>query len=198
MKAIAQFLLLGLFSSSVLALHSSEKPTNLDQLYEQVKHDRVMEQEKNQQREATFIAERNQQAKLLVEAKAQLATQEKRTKRLNKVFEKQEKVLAKKNKNLAIKSGALGELFGTVRQVAVESGSVIQSSMISAELPGRSTFLSDVAERKQQPTIGEIRQVWLTLQQEMTESAKVKSFTHAVITVEGIVEEKQVDRKSVV
>ena len=45
MKAIAQFLLLGLFSSSVLALHSSEKPTNLDQLYEQVKHDRVMEQE---------------------------------------------------------------------------------------------------------------------------------------------------------
>ena len=68
MKAIAQFLLLGLFSSSVLALHSSEKPTNLDQLYEQVKHDRVMEQEKNQQREAMFIAERNQQAKLLVEA----------------------------------------------------------------------------------------------------------------------------------
>ena len=194
MKAIAQFLLLGLFSSSVLALHSSEKPTNLNQLYEQVKHDRVMEQEKNQQREATFIAERNQQAKLLVEAKAQLATQEKRTKRLNKVFEKQEKVLAKKNKNLAIKSGALGELFGTVRQVAVESSGVLQSSMISAELPGRSTFLSDVAERKQQPTIGEIRQVWLTLQQEMTESAKVKSFTQAVITVEGIVEEKQVTR----
>ena len=194
MKAIAQFLLLGLFSSSVLALHSSEKPTNLDQLYEQVKHDRVMEQEQNQQREAMFIAERNQQAKLLAEAKAQLATQEKRTKRLNKVFEKQEKVLAKKNKNLAIKSGALGELFGTVRQVAVESGSVLQSSMISAELPERSTFLSDVAKRKQQPTIGEIRQVWLTLQQEMTESAKVKSFTQAVITVEGIVEEKQVTR----
>ena len=103
-------------------------------------------------------------------------------------------MLAKKNKNLAIKSGALGELFGTVRQVAVESGGVLQSSMISAELPGRSTFLSDVAERKQQPTIGEIRQVWLTLQQEMTESAKVKSFTQAVITVEGIVEEKQVTR----
>ena len=93
-----------------------------------------------------------------------------------------------------LKSASLGELFGTVRQVANESRSVLGSSMISAELPERGTFLGEVAERKQQPTIEEIRQVWLSLQQEMTESAKVKQFTQSVITAQGMVEQKQVTR----
>jgi biopolymer transport protein ExbB len=194
MRAIIQFLLLGLFSYPVLALHSSEKPTNLDELFEQVKHDRVMEQEQNQQREATFIAKRNQQAQLLTEAKTQLADQEARTAQLNTTFQEHEKLLTEKNADLALKSGSLGELFGTVRQVANESRSVLGSSMISAELPKRGAFLGEVAERKQQPTIEEIRQVWLSLQQEMTESAKVKQFTQSVITAQGIVEQKQVTR----
>lgn len=194
MRAMIQFLLLGLFSLPVLALHSSEKPTNLDELFEQVKHDRVMEQEQNQQREATFIAKRNQQAQLLTEAKAELADQEARTAQLNTTFQEHEKLLTQENADLALKSGSLGELFGTVRQVANESRSVLGSSMISAELPKRGAFLGEVAERKQQPTIEEIRQVWLSLQQEMTESAKVKQFTQSVITAQGIVEEKQVTR----
>jgi biopolymer transport protein ExbB len=194
MRALIQFLLLGLLSSPVLALHSSEKPTNLDELFEQVKHDRVMEQEQNQQREATFIAKRNQQAQLLAEAKAQLADQEARTAQLNITFQEHEKLLTQDNADLALKSGSLGELFGTVRQVANESRSVLGSSMISAELPKRGEFLGEVAERKQQPTIKEIRQVWLSLQQEMTESAKVKQFTQSVITAQGMVEQKQVTR----
>lgn len=194
MRAIIQFLLLSLLSSPVFALHSSGKPTNLDELFEQVKHDRVMEQEQNQQREAIFIAKRNQQAQLLAEAKAQLADQEARTAQLNTTFQEHEKLLTQENADLVLKSASLGELFGTVRQVANESRSVLGSSMISAELPERGTFLGEVAERKQQPTIEEIRQVWLSLQQEMTESAKVKQFTQSVITAQGMVEQKQVTR----
>jgi biopolymer transport protein ExbB len=194
MRVIIQFLLLSLFSFPVLALHSSEKPANLDELFEQVKHDRVMEQEQNKQREATFIAKRNQQARLLTEAKAQLANQETRSTQLNTTFQEHEKLLIQDNADLAVKSGSLGELFGTVRQVANESRSVLGSSMISAELPNRGEFLGEVAERKQQPTIEVIRQVWLTLQQEMTESAKVKQFTQPVITAQGMVEQKQVTR----
>ena len=194
MRAIIQFLLLSLLSFPVLALHSSEKPTNLDELFEQVKHDRVTEQEQNQQREATFIAKRNQQAELLAGAKAQLAGQEARTAQLNTTFQEHEKLLTQENADLALKSGSLGELFGTVRQVANESRSVLGSSMISAELPKRGAFLGEVAERKQQPTIEEIRQVWLLLQQEMTESAKVKQSMQSVITAQGMVEQKQVTR----
>jgi biopolymer transport protein ExbB len=187
-------LLLSVFNGTVLASHSDEKPKDLDALYERVKHDRVMEQAQNQQREATFIAEREQQASLLAQAKARLAGQEAKTTELNNVFQAQEKLLAQENADLILKSGTLGELFGTVRQVANESRSVLESSMISAELPNRGTFLGAIAERKQQPTIEEIRQVWLSLQQEMTASAKVKQFMQPVITAQGIVEEKQVTR----
>jgi len=187
-------LLLSVFSTSVMAIHSDEKPKDLDALYERVKHDRVMEQAQNQQREATFIAERAQQATLLAQAKARLAEQEAKTVDLNQVFQEQEKLLAQENADLLLKSGTLGELFGTVRQVANESRSVLDSSMISAEFPNRGAFLGDIAERKQQPTIEEIRQVWLALQQEMTESAKVKQFMQPVITAQGIVEEQQVTR----
>ena len=187
-------LLLSVFSTSVMAIHSDEKPKDLDALYERVKHDRVMEQAQNQQREVTFIAERAQQATLLAQAKARLAEQEAKTVDLNQVFQEQEKLLAQENADLLLKSGTLGELFGTVRQVANESRSVLDSSMISAEFPNRGAFLGDIAERKQQPTIEEIRQVWLALQQEMTESAKVKQFMQPVITAQGIVEEQQVTR----
>jgi biopolymer transport protein ExbB len=187
-------LLLSVFSTSVMAIHSDEKPKDLDALYERVKHDRVMEQAQNQQREATFIAERAQQATLLAQAKARLAEQEAKTVDLNQVFQEQEKLLAQENADLLLKSGTLGELFGTVRQVANESRSVLDSSMISAEFPNRGAFLGDIAERKQQPTIEEIRQVWLALQQEMTESAKVKQFMQPVITAQGIVEQQQVTR----
>ncbi len=187
-------LFLSVFSTSVMAIHSDEKPKDLDALYERVKHDRVMEQAQNQQREVTFIAERAQQATLLAQAKARLAEQEAKTVDLNQVFQEQEKLLAQENADLLLKSGTLGELFGTVRQVANESRSVLDSSMISAEFPNRGAFLGDIAERKQQPTIEEIRQVWLALQQEMTESAKVKQFMQPVITAQGIVEEQQVTR----
>ena len=187
-------LLFVVFSQSVLANHSDEKPQDIDALYERVKHDRVMEQKQNQQREATFIAERDQQARLLAQAKAQLAEQETKTTQLNATFQEQEKVLAELNADLLLKSGSLGELFGTVRQVANESRGVLESSMVSAEHPERAAFLGKIAERKQQPTIEEIRQVWLALQHEMTESAKVKQFVHPVITAQGMVEEKQVTR----
>lgn len=194
MKLIYSVIILSLFSGPALALHSDAKPNDLDALYERVKHDRVMEQAQNQQREAAFIAQKQQQAALLAQAKAALAKQEAKTVELNTLFQEQEELLTQQNANLMAKSGSLGELFGTVRQVANESRSVLDSSMISAEYPERGAFLGQIAERKQQPTIEEIRQVWLALQQEMTESAKVKQFTLPVITAQGIVEDKQVTR----
>jgi len=194
MSRIYLWILLATLSSAAWSNHSDVQPANLDELFERVKHDRVMEQEQNQRRESTFIAERDQQARILADAKAHLAEQETRTENLNKAFQEQENQLAQANADLELKSGSLGELFGTVRQVANESRSVLESSMISAELPKRSEFLDEVVERKQIPTIEEIRQVWLSLQQEMTESAKIKQFSHPVITAQGIVEQKVVTR----
>ena len=192
-KLISMFVFI-LLSPSVLALHSSEKPADLDALYEQVKHDRVMEQEQNAQREAEFVKEHNERERLLLEAKARLAEQETRTESLNVIFKQQETVLTEQEGALQQKSGSLGELFGTVRQVANEGRSVIESSLISAQFPNRAEFLDKMAQRKEQPTIEDIRQVWLLLQQEMTESSKVTKTALNVITAQGLVEQRDVTR----
>ncbi len=195
MKITISILLAGLlFLPSVQAV---EKPENLDALLKQVKRDSILEQQQNKKREAEFVAARDKQAELLTQANAQLAEQERRTTLLNLAFQSQETRLAEKEALLQEKSGSLGELFGTVRQMANDSRSVLESSMTSVQKPGRTEFLTLLTERKQQPTIDELREFWLLVQEEMTESGKIVQFTAPIITADGEVNEKQVTRVGV-
>lgn len=192
MKLIISTLLISLFALPVL--QAAEKPKDLDALLKQVKRESILEQQQNKKREAKFVAARDGQAQLLAQANAQLAEQERRTTLLNLAFQAQETELTEKETLLQEKSGSLGELFGTVRQMANDSRSVIESSMTSAQKPDRGQFLTTLAERKQQPTIEELRDFWLMIQEEMTESGKINQFTVPVITAEGVVEDQQVTR----
>lgn len=192
MKLMISILLLSLFA--LPSLQAAEKPKDLDALLKQVKRERILEQQQNKKREAEFVVARDQQAKLLAQAEAQLAEQERRTTLLNLSFHAQEQSLADKETLLQEKSGSLGELFGTVRQMSNDSRSVLESSMTSAQKPGRGEFLTLLAERKQQPTITELRDFWLMIQEEMTESGKISQFTVPVITAEGIIEQQEMTR----
>ncbi|MFW5450695.1 MAG: MotA/TolQ/ExbB proton channel family protein [Methylophagaceae bacterium] len=176
------------------SLQAAEKAANLDALLEQVKRESVLEQQKNKLREAEFVTARDEQAQRLADAKAQLVFEEQKTAQLNQAFQDHEQGLTEKETLLQDKSGSLGELFGTVRQMANDSRSVLESSMTSSQLPNRGQFLSKLAELKQQPTINELREFWLLLQEEMTESGKVSQFSVSVITAAGQVEDQQVTR----
>lgn len=188
---ISSLLLSALF---LPGLHAADKPADLDALLEQVKREGVLEQQQNKLREADFVSARDNQENILAEAKAQLAFEEQRTELLNQSFQDHEKGLAEKESLLQEKSGSLGELFGTVRQISNDSRSVLENSMISAQKPDRAEFLTAMAERKQQPTIEELRSLWLMLQEEMTESGKVSRFSASIITAEGKMEERNVTR----
>lgn len=192
MKFSISILVFGLLVLPVV--HAVEKAANLDALLEQVKRESVLEQQQNKLREAEFVTARDDQSQLLAEAKAQLLFEEQKTELLNQTFHDYEQGLIEKETLLQEKSGSLGELFGTVRQMANDSRGVLESSMISAQLPNRGVFLSSLAELKQQPTISELRVFWLLLQEEMTESGKVSHFTVPVITAEGQVEEQEMTR----
>ena len=192
MKLIISTLLLSLFV--LPTSYAAEKPKDLDALLKQVKRERVQEQQQNKLREAEFLTARDDQARLLSEAKSALAFEESRSERLNISFQDYEKGLVEKESQLQEKSGSLGELFGTVRQMANDSRGILESSMISAQKPNRGEFLSALAERKQQPTIDELHDFWLLLQEEMTESGKVSRFSVPIISDEGKVEEREVTR----
>lgn len=189
-----KILLISILLSICCAVQAAEKPANLDELLKQVKRERILEQQQNKLREAEFVTQRDNQSRLLEEAKAQLLHEEQRTTRLNQTFQDYEKGLAEQETLLTEKSGSLGELFGTARQMANDSRGVLESSMTSIELPNRSEFLSNLAERKQQPTIDELRQFWLLLQEEMTASGKVVKQSLPIISASGELEQRDVTR----
>jgi biopolymer transport protein ExbB len=187
-------LIMGVFIAIISTVQAADKPSNLDELLTQVKRERILEQQQNKLREAEFVTERDNQARLLAEAKAQLQHEEQRSERLNQTFQELEKVLSEQETLLNEKSGSLGELFGTVRQMANDSRGVLESSMTSIQIPNRGEFLTGLAERKQQPTIDELRQFWLLLQEEMTESGKVVNLSLPIISASGEIEQREVTR----
>lgn len=190
--------LLVLFALSLsMPVVAAEKPANLDELLEQVKRERVLEQQQNKLREAEFVEAHDEQARLLEEARRQLAFEEQRTAQLNQTFTELENTLAEQQQLLDEKSGSLGELFGTVRQIANDGRAVLESSMTSVTKTERLAFLNKLSESKQQPSIDELRTLWLTLQEEMTASGKVEQFEAPVISISGEVETQAVTRVGV-
>lgn len=183
-----------LFSGLAPFAQAADKATNLTELLEQVRRDRVLEQKANKLREAEFVNARNQQSGLLSKAKAQLAHEEQRSTTLNQAFEENEAALSEQEAILGEKSGSLGELFGTVKQVANDSRSIVENTMTSVTLPERGELLDKLVESKVQPTIDDLRDLWLMLQEEMTESGKITRFSTPVITAAGQVEQRGVTR----
>jgi len=178
-------------STTVVA---AQKATTLDELLNEVKRARTAESRVNKQREKTFRDNKNRQKDLLADARAQLRREEARSVRLKNQFDANEKQLAVLDSELKIKAANLGEMHGVVRQVAADASARFTNSVVSAQFKGRTPFLDDLAQRKELPEIKELQELWVALQQEMTESGKVSTFKTDVITTSGKSEEREITR----
>jgi len=152
------------------------------------------ERTENAQREVTFRENRDVQQQLLEEARAAMVRQEARSDALESRFGENELILAQLEETLRERLGALGELFGVVRQVAGDASGNLASSLVSAQLPGRDVFLSELGQSKTLPSIEALERLWFILHQEMTELGKVVRFPATVATVEGEEVEAEVIR----
>ena len=170
------------------------KVKTLDELLERVRLGWSEERAENEQREARFVANRDEQARLLEEARAALAAEEARSQRLEVQFEENEVELTQMEDTLEERMGALGELFGVVRQVAGDTRGNIEASLVSAQHPGREPFLEELGKSKSLPSIDLLRTLWFTLLQQMTELGKVVRFPATVVTVDGDEVQRQVTR----
>lgn len=159
--------------------------TKLDEILEQVKRERQLEGRVNQQREQAFINARQDQQRLLNEARRELANQEARGERLQKEYADNDILIAQKEQELIAAQGTLGELFGMVRGSASNAIGLVSSSIISAQYPGRDEPLRGLAAATELPTISEMEDLWVALLTEMVESAKIASFDAEVVNLEG-------------
>src|SRR3990172_3074557 len=93
------------------------EPETLDQLLDAVAKQRSAAKQVNAEREQRFLAERDNQAALLAEAKAKLAAEEARGEELKTTYALNEQTLAARRDALRGASGELGEFQGVVPQL---------------------------------------------------------------------------------
>lgn len=163
----------------------SADATSLDQLLEQTRTARQREAQANQEREAKFLAERNKQAALLAQARAELTEQQRRSASLSASFDANEKRLTELQEQLDSRAGNLGEMFGVVRQVASDFSSVVHNSLISAQFPDRAEFVGKLAQSRTLPSMADLERFWFELQREMTETGNVVQFKTQVVAPAG-------------
>ena len=178
----------------------SEKLKNiqtLEQLLEIIENDRQASGVINDQREQKFLAARDQQKFLLEQAVARLDQEEKRSVRLQKQFEENEKTLEDIQETLRIRIGNFGELFGVVRQVAGETIAIVKNSIVSLQFPNREKNLTGLVEARGIPSIEQMHDLRVELLREMSQSGQVQRFQKQVVLPGGSIVDAEIVRVGV-
>jgi len=186
-----------LLAAIALTVSGMASAQTLEELAEQVRRAAETEGQINAEREAEFLRERNNQRQLLAQARQELANEEARSDRLKAEYDDLERQLAELETVLAERMGNLGELFGIVRQAAGDIESTLSDSMVSAQLPGRGEFLSELAQRRELPTVPELRRLWSTMVTEIAQSGDVVKFNSTIELANGEKSDQEVVRVGV-
>jgi biopolymer transport protein ExbB len=199
MKRLHPFALacVALLLAPAVAAQEGGPARSLDDLLREVQAGRAQEQELNRRREEEFRRQKAEQQALLARAEGERARLEARSAELERIFQENERALAVLDEQLRGRLGSLGELFGVVRQVAGDTRSVVETSIASAQHPGRAAPLDEIAQSRKLPTVEQLKDLWYRLQHEMTESGKVVRFRAPVTLPDGSHEEREVVRVGV-
>ena len=150
-------------------------------------------------REAQFRNEKNKQAKLLSDAKAERARLEKEAARLEQKFEANEALLVVAEEQLRERLGSLNEIFGHLAGNTTEARNIMEQSITAAKFgKGREDFMTNLGSKMNEgiklATIEELETLWFELQREINASGEVVKFSADVITTDGNVESRDVVR----
>ena len=189
--------LLVMCSLLVAAMAAADHPSTLDHMLRQVKEANSREAALRAEREQGFLHAKADREQLLAEQRERVAGARARGAALKQQFETNERELQALEADLAASSGNLGELFGTVRQVANDLQALMHDSLVSAQLPGRADWFDTLATSRKLPDITELERLWLLMQQEISESGQVVSFASDVVGADGLTASRAVTRVGV-
>ncbi|TMO56553.1 energy transducer TonB [Pseudoalteromonas aurantia] len=176
----------------------AEEALNLDALLKTLEQGQAVQTEQNKAREADFRSKQDQQVAMLNALTNKRDGELNRSERLETTFEENEIKLQNLTDTLSKRMGSLKELFGVLQQVAGDSSNKFQTSVVSAQIPGRSAFMDEMAKKmgssSRLASIEDIEKVWYELQREMTEQGKVSRYNSEVIVAGGSKISKEVVR----
>lgn len=204
MKRIACLLIIALLGSGAgQTLRAQEagqaQPArSLEELLRLVEQGRTRDAQLQRQRLEEFRAEVERQDEILAQRRARLAELEAMSARLEDRFQAREQEIARLEEQLNQRLGSLKEMFGVLQQVAGDTRSVFNASVISSQYPGREAFLAELIEKAgssaKLPSIEEIEHLWFEIQREATVAGTVQRYVAPVTTVSGEVADREVVR----
>ena len=171
---------------------------NLDDLLKQLEQGKLAQTQENKSREQRFLAQKNEQDRLLTEANQEKSNALALSEKLETEFEQNEFKIADLSEALNKRMGSLKELFGVLQQVSGDTAGKLKTSNVSAQFPGRDVFFEQLAQSmggsSKLASIEQIEQVWFEMQKEMTEQGKVVRFNTDVVEAGGEKVNKEVIR----
>lgn len=164
---------------------SANAQITLDQVLSAVRTERREVSQENREREQRFLQQRNQQQALLNQVRAQVAAAEAESTRLEGVMETNAETIADLDAQLQSAQGEFQELFGAARTAAADLNAQLRGSIISAQYPGRSQTLTELAQTEKLPTEDQLRDLWEIMIQQIAEQGKVATFETEILQASG-------------
>ncbi len=163
---------------------------DFSELLRNINQRRVVEARDNARREQAFRSDRNQQQKLLNDAKAERTREEQRSERLETTFEENEIRIGELTQQLDDRLGSLRELFGVLQQVAGDTRGSLEGSFVSLQqTEDRGEWLGNLAKKMgtatELATIEEMSRLQAILMEEMIGSGEIVTFEQQVTSLSG-------------
>jgi len=188
-----------ILSTAIIAAPAQAQ--TVDQLLEQVRSGSLQKTKAAADLENRFRGAGAGKAAIVSSLQAQRAQLEARSNTLENQFAINEEELDGLRTLRESELGDLNNLFGVVQQVAGEAQAGFETSIISAQFPGRSEKFGALSKKISQSndllTVAEIESVWSDIFNEMVQQGKVSNFDATVATASGTKEQRSVTRVGV-
>jgi len=189
-NSLSKVMALAILSFSLSSVSAqAQEALSLDALLNQLQQGNIAQTKQNREREQEFKVKVYEQQSILNNMSQQRDQALLLSVQLEQQFADNEIKLGNKTDALDKRLGELKELFGVLQQVSGDTRSKFQTSVISAQIPGRGVFLNEFAQSMGSSTklasISEIERLWFELQREMTQSGKVTTFNREVVLANG-------------
>lgn len=166
--------------SFVVSTNATAQALNIDQVLSAARSGATKDRNAERARENQFKAGLNKEQGRLRSMTNERVRQERISKELEANFDQNDVEIAKLQEELQRELGDLKQLFGVIQLSASEAQEDYKTSIISAQYPDRSESLRQMVEKMASLTelvsIDEIEDLWLQLQNEMTEQGKVVTY----------------------
>ena len=196
-KIISLFFLFALVTVYSSTLIAADKPLSMNDLLNKVKAGRAADNKDNQRREQDFIKQKQQQERLIREAKAEIASLEQRAAQMELQFNENELIVEEKRKQRDERLGSLKELFGHLTSTAGDLRNQFENSVTTTQYPNRVNFLDGLIKKMNSstdlPSMDDIEKVWYEMHREITESGRVVKYNAKV----GVAGQQEVVRVGV-